>query len=137
MNITDAVIKLQSIARGFIVRSRLKRALIAFKSIAAELGEDPCHFSWFNMCSSLPETETKMHAQSVPNVLSTCLTSLSMSDLCYLRNDLFFEVVWLDQAIQSRVEFLNYKQNVLHTFGKTETGDDQPPDNPVLCGGSQ
>ncbi|KAF5399361.1 hypothetical protein PHET_07592 [Paragonimus heterotremus] len=108
MNSIDNVVKLQALIRGFLVRTRLRKALKAFDAIATELGDTDAHFDWINQtpCSMRSSVNVPKRTAALDN-----LNQVSLTDLYHLRKDLFLEMVWLDQAIKSRSEFLTYKQN--------------------------
>ncbi|KAA3672410.1 uncharacterized protein DEA37_0011602 [Paragonimus westermani] len=108
MNSIGSIVKLQALIRGFLVRTRLRKALKAFDVIAIELGDTDARFDWINRtaCSMRSSVNVSKRTAALDS-----LDQVSLTDLYHLRKDLFLEMVWLDQAIKSRSGFLNYKQN--------------------------
>ncbi|KAF6778779.1 hypothetical protein AHF37_01611 [Paragonimus kellicotti] len=113
MNSIGNIVKLQALIRGFLVRTRLRKALKVFDAIATELGDTDAHFDWINQTACSMQSSINVSKRTAAQ---DSLDQVSLTDLYHLRKDLFLEMVWLDQAIKSRSEFLTYKQNFAETL---------------------
>ncbi|CAH8514650.1 unnamed protein product [Schistosoma turkestanicum] len=102
----QSIVKLQAYIRGILVRIRFKKALQLFRNIISECGECEDNLNQFHyMFNNFGKNRTC----SINNN-QTCEKS-KLPELYALRNNLFLEAVWLDQAIASRRHFLMYKQD--------------------------
>ncbi|CAL8095656.1 unnamed protein product [Calicophoron daubneyi] len=100
----------QAVVRGFLARTRLKRAIQCYNTIAAEIGDPAIELP--KMVRPQPSRAKEQCSSHIAT--GNAANSAALCELYLRRNDLFFELVWLDQAVKSRVNFLNYKQACTH-----------------------
>ncbi|KAH9583491.1 hypothetical protein MS3_00007869 [Schistosoma haematobium] len=102
----QSIAKLQAHIRGILARTRFKKALQIFRNIVSECGESEDNLSQFQY------TFNHFGKNRTCSVNSTSTSEkLKLPELYALRNNLFLEAIWLDQAINSRRHFLMYKQD--------------------------
>ncbi|THD23027.1 hypothetical protein D915_006313 [Fasciola hepatica] len=110
------IIRIQSLVRGFLVRKRLGRVRQLFISIAKEIENHDKALDWLErVCAVKPERTGQKCLSPVSSTGPSDLpeeksNEASLPSLYKARNELFLEVLWLDQAIKSRIDFLRYKE---------------------------
>ncbi|VDQ14881.1 unnamed protein product [Trichobilharzia regenti] len=109
----QGIVRIQACIRGILTRKRFQEALRQFRNVALDCGES--EESLNNYCSKL-NYFNKYKTHQVNNDRS-CEKS-KLPELYALRNSLFLEAIWLDQAICSRRNFLMYKQNIMTHFNQ-------------------
>lgn len=105
------IIRVQSFVRRFLVRERLRKVRQEFMSISKEIGDDSTVLDWLEnvaiVQSEQPKSGSLTEEMNLPEERSKVS---SLTNLYKTRNELFLEILWLDQAIKSRIDFLKYKE---------------------------
>lgn len=80
-------------------------------SISKEIGDDSTVLDWLEnvaiVQSEQPKSGSLTEEMNLPEERSKVS---SLTNLYKTRNELFLEILWLDQAIKSRIDFLKYKE---------------------------